>query len=1686
DTIITGTTATFAQTLNADSTANNRTLLVNGTSTVFQGAIGNTGVLASLTTDAAGTTDLNGGTIDATTVDFQDDVILSADTVITGTTATFAKTVNADATGNNRTLLVNGTSTVFQGAIGDTGVLASLTTDAAGTTDLNGGTINATTVNFQDDVILSADTIITGTTATFGQTVNADSAANNRTLLINGATSVFNGAIGDTGILASLTTDGAGMTSLSGGAINATTVTFHDAVVLGVTNTINATTVSFDGNVDALSAGGQGLTVNASATTTFGDAAADAVGTTQLAFLTTDASGTTRINAANISTTGDQTFNDTVVLGNSTTLIGSSISFNSTLDATSAGVEGLTVQSSNDVLFSGAVGGSTQLGNLQIVTARNVTESTSVSATSLVQQAGSGLTLLNGPVTTTSASGVQLTTNQITINAPISTTGDGIVMLTNAGLLTVNANIAADGAITQDGAGPVTITEPRSMTTTGDAVTFTTAVTLSGSNNVLDIDTTLGGHVTGANVQFQSTVHGSTGGANSESLSIDAGTSGQITITGAADNLKDVTIVNSGHTTFQSSLQADTVLITNTTGTVSFQGNTSLATLTTTNQPYNVTFGKSGGPVVTDIVSNPVNFLNTGAVNVGLNSGDQVTFSAGVVHTAGVTNVVGTLTTLTGGVTLGTTTLNGTIATQGQQVFVQGVTLTGAGIVNTAFNNAAGADITFNSSVDALNAGVQDLTVNAGTGGNVLFTGAVGTAARVGHLVISNAHDVIGQAAVSATTFTQSAGTGTTTLNGAVDTTTSGGIALTTNVITLNNTLTTTGTGGVTLTNSGLLTINGNVNSDGAVTQNGAGSVTITPPIADIRSITTTADAVSFLRAVAIVGSGSLLSIDTTASGHTAGGNVTFSSTLNASTSAPNAERLLINAGTGGDVLLVGSVGGFVRLGDIVITDAHNVTESGGITAASLTQTTGTGLTKLDGVVDTNTSTGIALTNGSLAINNIATATTQIVLTAINPNGNININSTLQTTQPAGTVSMTALHGGIVNGAAANVVNVNTNSLVMQATAGIGSSGTALQTTVATLAAHNSGSGNIRVDNLSTQLLTIDTVAGVKGITNDGASLGSITVTNNSSILVSPTASATNGPVTNTTGGNITLMTNGGAFDITVNSPIAASGGNGNITLNAGRNLVVNDTTIANDISTTGTGTTYLVAATHIQLGSMDPNSTTDTTQHTTPNDVIIKSGTGSITNTLPLVYNIQSPQITATGEVVLSGDFGRPGEHNFTVTVYWGDGTSTTQVFADAGQFSFSHIYHGNPNKDDQSAPILINVQVAHDPHIVLNAPNVNSPTESVPDIGVSNPPPVPSPNINSDLSGAIYNPSNPNYVSLHGANTKIVTATGNEANPGTVLYQDISIRATAVPVPGEGLASFPYDVTPPVVFLHFPEQSPVIDHLSHTPPPPAQGDSLRLDLINADEGVAAERSVFLEILREDGTIERIRLPEDVLDDLLKVVANLPDGRYRFQLLEPGESRLRLLMDLFEVRQGKIVDENDEGDRPPSSGIRHAKPASVEGDAAADADEAVQRSSLQTSEIGPEFEHLTQVEPISKVVVETDSRTVWNGWSSTSARRAWRRAERMTDDFVQQTGLVDELPDSGIQTDESATDSDSTIASHGTEAQANAGAVFLVGATVAGALVTTTGTGRRGPQEVAARLSRAARLFRKFATKPK
>ena len=159
------------------------------------------------------------------------------------------------------------------------------------------------------------------------------------------------------------------------------------------------------------------------------------------------------------------------------------ITFSSTVNAAEAGVQKLTVGAgAGDIVFTGDMGTTVSIRDLKIVSATNVTAA-AITALSITQDAGTGKTTFNGALTVNALgsyyTAIDLTGNEFTVNNTITTTGDGIMEITNAGLLTIAGagDMTLDGSFLQNGGG--TVSTAGNITTTNDDITFNGAVTLT-------------------------------------------------------------------------------------------------------------------------------------------------------------------------------------------------------------------------------------------------------------------------------------------------------------------------------------------------------------------------------------------------------------------------------------------------------------------------------------------------------------------------------------------------------------------------------------------------------------------------------------------------------------------------------------------------------------------------------------------------------------------------------------------------------------------------------------------------------------------------------------------------------------------------------------------------------------------------------------------------------------------------------------------------------------------------------------------------------------------------------------------------------------------------------------------------------------------------------------------------------
>jgi filamentous hemagglutinin family protein len=156
--------------------------------TRFQDHIGGATALAKLQTDAGGRTEIGAGVINlnGASAKFGDPVLLTNHLVVNeaGTgDIEFASTVDSED-GHNYTLTVNSQAgaTIFGGAVGNDALgllsdddgLGAVTTNASGTTAINGGAVKTTgDQTYNDAVTLGADATLTGANVTFDKTISA-------------------------------------------------------------------------------------------------------------------------------------------------------------------------------------------------------------------------------------------------------------------------------------------------------------------------------------------------------------------------------------------------------------------------------------------------------------------------------------------------------------------------------------------------------------------------------------------------------------------------------------------------------------------------------------------------------------------------------------------------------------------------------------------------------------------------------------------------------------------------------------------------------------------------------------------------------------------------------------------------------------------------------------------------------------------------------------------------------------------------------------------------------------------------------------------------------------------------------------------------------------------------------------------------------------------------------------------------------------------------------------------------------------------------------------------------------------------------------------------------------------------------------------------------------------------------
>jgi len=228
-----------------------------------------------------------------------------------------------------------------------------------------------------DTIILSGDQTLTASEITFNETINSDSTARNLTLNTTGNGSItFEDGVGTDAPLNNLDVATGGEVILRSGNITTLGNQIYDgSVILTEDTTFNGNDISFNDTVDSDSNGSQNLTIESDGITTF----EAAVGSNApLNNLETSAEGQINLNAGEVTTENDQTYNVPVTLGADTTLNGNNITFNSNIDTNGGGFN-LEVNAEESITTENI---NTNGGNL------NLTSDTEIEAGAIVTNGG--------------------------------------------------------------------------------------------------------------------------------------------------------------------------------------------------------------------------------------------------------------------------------------------------------------------------------------------------------------------------------------------------------------------------------------------------------------------------------------------------------------------------------------------------------------------------------------------------------------------------------------------------------------------------------------------------------------------------------------------------------------------------------------------------------------------------------------------------------------------------------------------------------------------------------------------------------------------------------------------------------------------------------------------------------------------------------------------------------------------------------------------------------------------------------------------------------------------------------------------------------------------------------------------------------------------------------------------------
>lgn len=360
-------TITFWQTLDGA-----QDLTLNSDSITFADAVGSIDHLNRLTVN--GNTRLN-NTITTTTAQTYNGLVQLDRSVILDSgngNISFANTVDGA-----ENLTLNSDNITFGDEVGSIDPLNQLTLN--GNTTLNGNITTTGAQAYNGLVALNNSVILdsSGANITF-----SDAVSGAQDLTVNGGEINFSNPVGSPNPLTSLNLNG--NTTLNGNITTTGAQTYNGSVQLNNNSILQSGNgdITFEGTVDGtqdlkLDTGTGNITFNGKvgSINPLANFTLDSTVLTQIndtvnaSQMRTNAGGTTEVNA-DITTTGEQVYNDPVILGSSVTFRtdNSNLTFDNTVDGTTAGAQNLTVETGTGSLrFFGAVGNAVPLGDITLI-----------------------------------------------------------------------------------------------------------------------------------------------------------------------------------------------------------------------------------------------------------------------------------------------------------------------------------------------------------------------------------------------------------------------------------------------------------------------------------------------------------------------------------------------------------------------------------------------------------------------------------------------------------------------------------------------------------------------------------------------------------------------------------------------------------------------------------------------------------------------------------------------------------------------------------------------------------------------------------------------------------------------------------------------------------------------------------------------------------------------------------------------------------------------------------------------------------------------------------------------------------------------------------------------------------------------------------------------------------------------